>query len=63
MTKFEEFMKLTRKAAQLIEEAAGVIEEDDNTEEYLREGGYYDFDYDSSIQTVLNFLTGYFEFE
>lgn len=60
MKDFSKFLKLTEEAANLIKEAADIVIDDDNTEEYLIEGGYYDFDSDEPTYTVIDFIKKYY---
>ena len=60
MNEFSKFLKLTKDAANLIEDAAGIVVDDGNTEEYLIEAGYYNFDSDNPIFTVIDFIEKYY---
>lgn len=60
MNDFKEFMKLTKESAELIRQSANIFISDLNTDDYLIEGGYYDYDTDNPIITVLNFIQDYY---
>lgn len=56
MKDFNEFIKLVERAEVLIRDAANIAIGDDNTEEYLAECGYTDYDDDYGFETVFNYL-------
>lgn len=56
MNYFSKFIDLTEKAVILIKDAANIAIGDDNTEEYLAECGYTDYDDDYGIETVFNYM-------
>lgn len=56
MNEFSKFMKLTEESAQLIKEATQIYLSDLNTDDYITECGYYDYDNDNPFKTVLNFI-------
>lgn len=60
MNEFSKFMKLTEESAELIRQSANIFISDLNTDDYLIEGGYYDYDTDNPIITVLNFIQDYY---
>ena len=56
MNKFSEFVGLVEKAQILIKDAANIAIGDDNTEEYLAECGYTDYNDDYGFETVFNYI-------